>query len=571
MKSNIKSLNIIFYTLKRETKFKLSMIVLLMFISSVLEILSIGTVVPLISMIVDPGILSKIEPVYKVFQFFGIEIEEINIQHFLFIFIIIISFATIFKVIVLRESLFISKLITAEIGSKVFEKLIYSSFENLINTRSTSFAGTMTQRIESLSSLLFNFLNVLSAILFFITLFFTMLISGFGIGLIVIFPIIVLYLFLGLYSKKKLDKNSLKLNLLINTRLKTLNHVYNSTRDIILNFAQESYNKIFSNYEYSFRRIEAKVSFISGSARYLIEGVAIITFIIFLLFLIRLEIDNSLILISLGSIVFATQRFLPFFQQMYQSWSNFYGHLDQIKDIAQIINQKSNNNFSNINKKLRPFKNNIIFEKVSYKYPNTQNFIFKDLNIKIKKGDKVVIKGKTGTGKSTLVDLILGLIEPCEGDIFVDDVKLDKKEISSWIQNISHVPQEIFLIDDTIEANIIFPSKESFSSSEINKSCEIAEVLEFAKKKENGVKFTVGENGSNLSGGQKQRIGLARAFIKKRDIIILDEATNQLDKETEKKIFENIKLNFANHTIFAISHNDNNLDFFDKIVDLDQI
>lgn len=571
MKENSSPLNIIFGILKNDTKLKIIGIVLLMLISSMFEILSIGAVIPLISLIIDPEILNNITQVNQIEQVLKINLDAISAKAMLFIFIVIILLTTIFKVLVLKGSLYMSKIITAEIGSKVFEKLIYSSYEDLINLKSTSFSGTMTQRLDSLSALLFHFLNVLSSILFLIILMITMTLSGLGKGILVILPIVIFYIILGLYSKKKLDKNSIKLNSLITSRLKTLNDVYNSIRDIILNFAQESYNNIFKNYEFKFRKIEAKVSFIMGSARYMIEGVAIITLVSIVMFLMYLGIENKLILVVTGTIVFATQRFLPFFQQMFVSWSNFYGHLDQINQIAEMVAQNNKNQFLENNYDYKKFQKKIILKNVSYKYPDTEKYILKNINIEVNRGDKVAIRGKTGAGKTTLVDIILGLIRPVEGFVIIDDNKLEKKHISSWIKNISHVPQEIFLIDDTIEANIFFPSKRNFSTEELNKAAKIAEVLEFSEKKEYGLKQMVGENGINLSGGQKQRIGLARAFVKKREIIILDEATNQLDKETEKKIFENIKSNFANHTIFAISHNDNNLDFFDKIIDLDQI
>ena len=571
MKKKNNPLNIIFRIIKNDTKLKIIGIVLLMLISSMFEILSIGAVIPLISLIIDPEILNNIAQINQIEKFLSINLNEVGAKDMLFIFIVIIFLTTIFKVLVLKGSLYMSKIITAEIGSKVFEKLIYSPYEDLINLKSTSFSGTMTQRLDSIGAFLFHFLNVLSSILFLIILLTAMVLTGLGEGILVIIPIVIFYIFLGLYSKKKLNKNSIKLNLLITSRLKTLNDVYNSIRDIILNFAQASYNNIFKNYEYTFRKTEAKVSFIMGSARYIVEGVAIITLVSIVMFLMYLEIENKIILVATGTIVFATQRFLPFFQQMFTSWSNFYGHIDQINQIAEMVDQNNKNQFLETNYDYKKFQKKIILKNVSYKYPNTEKYILKNINIEINCGDKVAIVGKTGSGKSTLVDIILGLIQPVDGFVIIDDIILEKKKISSWIKNISHVPQEIFLIDDTIEANIFFPSKGSFSTEELNKAARIAEVLEFSEKKEYGLKQMVGENGINLSGGQKQRIGLARAFIKKREITILDEATNQLDKQTEKKIFENIKSNFANHTIFVISHNNNNLDFFDKIINLDQI
>jgi len=223
------------------------------------------------------------------------------------------------------------------------------------------------------------------------------------------------------------------------------------------------------------------------------------------------------------------------------------------------MNKKTKKNIKKIT-----FKKKIKLSKIDFNHSEKKK-IFKDLNFTIKKNSKVGIVGKTGSGKTTLVDLIAGLIKPTSGEVFADTIKVDQN-FKAWSKNISYVPQEVFLFNLSIRQNITFRADsetiDEVKFSRILKLCNLYDFIISQKEKE----FTIiNEDGNNVSGGQRQRIGIARALYKNANILILDESTNALDEESEKTIVENI-LSLKEKTVIFITHNVNNLERFDKIL-----
>ena len=224
-------------------------------------------------------------------------------------------------------------------------------------------------------------------------------------------------------------------------------------------------------------------------------------------------------------------------------------------------------------KKKNSFLKKIEIKNVFYKYPNKKDFILKNVNLEIIKNNIIGIRGQTGGGKSTLLKIILGLLKPNKGFLNVDEVDIhSRNQLDDWFDKIAYVPQEIYLINDTIKKNIIMGSNEDEIDIETFKlAINLSNCDQFIKNLEDKENTLVGENGLKLSGGQKQRVGIARAIYLKRQLLILDEATNSLDENTEKKILNNI-LNIKNRpTIIFVSHKSSNFNFCDKVLDLKDI
>jgi len=191
------------------------------------------------------------------------------------------------------------------------------------------------------------------------------------------------------------------------------------------------------------------------------------------------------------------------------------------------------------------------------------------LNLEIKLKSKIGVVGETGKGKSTLIDLLMGLLKPTNGTILLDDIELDDSLIESWQNKLAHVPQNIFLINDTIRKNVAFGIQdEDIDENKLEKSLKIACLDYFINETKSGVDTELGENGINISGGQKQRIGIARALYKSKDILIFDEATSALDYKTEQKIMSNIFNNYPDITLISISHRVETFKNFDEIINL---
>lgn len=548
--------------------------VLFMFISGMLDIISIGIVIPIITLFIDPSVFSSNKIIATITDLLLIDSNEIDALKLITYFIIIVILSSLFKIVTLNFSLRLSRKIGAEISSKIFKNILMRPYKENLYSKSNEIVSSLTQRADSLTGLVYQFFSFMSVCLsLFIMLIFSLFINA-KYTIVLTFLVLLIYIIIGTFSKRVLKSKSKILYLAVNERTKTMQSALNNLREIILNFSQDELSKIFSKSETSYRKTEAHVAFLSIFPRYLLEGLAIIALSIFALILYKLQNNSSEILIILGTIVFATSKLLPIFSQIYNSWSSFYGYHKTLLDVTDLINIKHENKFVREieNSKRFNFNKYIEFKDVYYQYPYSKNQILKKLNFKIKLGEKVAIIGKTGSGKSTIISLLCGLLDDYKGSIHVDNLDIKKINFQEWIKNISHVPQEIFLSNDTIYDNIKFLNEENkeINKKEILRAADLATVTEFADQKENKINTVVGDNGKNLSGGQKQRVGLARGFLKKTKILILDEATNQLDKKTEEKIYNNIEKNFPNITLIVITHNHNLLDFFDKVINLDE-
>jgi ABC-type multidrug transport system fused ATPase/permease subunit len=216
------------------------------------------------------------------------------------------------------------------------------------------------------------------------------------------------------------------------------------------------------------------------------------------------------------------------------------------------------------------FIDKITIDRVSYRYSNNSNVVLKDICLTLRKGQSIAFIGKSGAGKTTLVDILLGLLTPERGDIRVDGISI-YNDLRLWQNLIGYIPQSIFLIDDTIERNIAFGVPDHLiDAQKLEKAIQAAQLVELVEQLSDGVKTSVGERGVRLSGGQRQRIGIARALYHEREILVLDEATSALDTETENLVSEALKSLSSTKTMIIIAHRLTTVEHCDCIYLLDK-
>tara|TARA_B110000495_G_C22928006_1_gene542393 strand:+ start:18 stop:767 length:750 start_codon:yes stop_codon:yes gene_type:complete len=216
------------------------------------------------------------------------------------------------------------------------------------------------------------------------------------------------------------------------------------------------------------------------------------------------------------------------------------------------------------------FHKYIEFKNVSFKYVEDGPTILNNVNFKINKGSRVGFIGSTGSGKSTLVDIVMGLLTPNDGVVFIDDIRLSENNINCWQSKLCHVPQSIFLTDNTISENIAFGiEKELIDHERVKDAAMQAQISDFINNSLDGYDTIVGERGVKLSGGQRQRIAIARALYKDADVLVFDEATSALDISTEKLVMDSITTLDKKLTIIIIAHRITTLQNCDKIIEIE--
>ena len=256
-------------------------------------------------------------------------------------------------------------------------------------------------------------------------------------------------------------------------------------------------------------------------------------------------------------------------QQIYTSFSAIQGNLYSIQDALDLLEQPVSNYYRNKSTRKLKFNNKITLNNISFRYQESSKNVIDNISLTIKKGERLGIIGATGSGKSTLVDILMALLTPTEGNISIDGKTLTKNNFKSWQKNIAHVPQSIFLSDESIAENIAFGvDKEKINFVKLNKAITAAQLDEVIHDLPYGFDTVVGERGVRLSGGQRQRIGIARALYKGTNIIIFDEATSSLDSMTESKVISEIEKMSSDLTIIMIAHRVTTLKKCKKIIEI---
>ena len=348
---------------------------------------------------------------------------------------------------------------------------------------------------------------------------------------------------------------------------RVVNEAFYGIKELKVGGLEKVYYKLFSKPAETFAKTNAKLQVLMQIPRFGIEAVCFGGVILVLLYLMREKGSflNSLPLLTVY--VFAAYRLIPAIQLIYSNSVQLRSAIASIDLLFKDINELPK--LKKVNEKLKKIKlvKNIKLRKINFTYVSSKSKTLNDINITIPAKKTIGLIGPSGCGKTTTVDLILALFQPDSGTIKVDDTLINETNMKSWQRTIGYVPQQIFLIDDTISSNIAFGvSKENIDFEQVKRVAKVANLHEFITKElSDGYHSMVGERGIRLSGGQRQRIGIARALYNNPQLLILDEATSALDNATEKAFLDALKKLSGKITIIMIAHRISTLKDADNI------
>jgi len=544
--------------LTRKRKIQVGFLMILTIFSALSEVVSLGAVIPFIAVITAPETVFQFEIIVNISEYFGITSPEALAKPITILFCCAAVTAGLIRGLLLWLSTRLAFSTGSDLSIEVYRNTLYQPYSVHVS-RNTSevISGIISKLNGVITWVLFPVLAMFNSFFLLIAIMSTLLYINPSVGVLAIGVIGLCYLFISLISKKKLLDNAHREATEQTQSIKALQEGLGGIRDVLLSRSQSVYCEVYSNSDKPLRAAQGNNVFLGQSPRFLMEALGMVM-IAFIAFSLSKSVENTSSLAPLqvlGVLALAAQRLLPALQQIYTGWSAITGHKTAINDVLGLLDQPFENNENQLVESPLVFNKSLELKEVSFKYDNKTPWIVEGLNLVIPKGSKVGLVGSTGSGKSTTLDLVMGLLEPTKGSIIVDGINVDAKQVLAWQLNISHVPQSIFLADSTFAENIalgVLPK--DIDMDLVRQSAELAKINQFIESKENNYHESVGERGVLLSGGERQRIGIARALYRKAPVLVLDEATSSLDNTTEQYVMDSISSLGNNLTIFLIAH-----------------
>ena len=566
----IKIMHRIWCHLSNRRQLQFIIVLVLMFVSALAEVISIGAVIPFLAVLTSPEKVLNQPVIADVAQYFEIVTNGDLTFSITILFIIAILLANILRLLLLWSITKLSFMTGADLSFEVYRRTLYQPYiVHLDRNSSEIISGVLGKVAGVVYGALLPVLNFISAFLLLTTVITTLMVIEPILTSITVFVFGLIYVVITLLTRKQLDKNSQCITKETTQVQKALQEGLGGIREVLLDGTQQLFCDVYRKADLPLRKAQGNNIFIANSPKFGMEALGV-TLIAIIAYIYSQRPDGiSMVIPTLGAIALGAQRLLPALQQCYASWSAITGNKATLIDALHLLDQPiSTASIKGIKEKM-DFKNEIELNSISFQYSNESPLVLNNLYLKIKKGERIGFVGETGSGKSTILDLIMGLLEPTSGVINVDGKALTDVELLKWRKNIAHVPQSIFLIDSSLAENIAFGIPKEFIDLErVKKSAEQAQIAGFIENDLDGYDAKVGERGIRLSGGQRQRIGIARALYKNASILIFDEATSALDDKTEKAVIEAIENLNQNLTILFIAHRLTTLRNCDRIIEL---
>lgn len=542
---------------------------ILMIIGSFAEIVSIGAIVPFLGALTAPDIVYNHQLAKPLIDFLEITSSEKILLPLTIIFGILAMFAGSIRLLLLWANVKLSFATGADLSIDVYRKTLYQPYEKHIQRNSSEVINTISKKINTIiSNIIYPVISISSSILILLAILGALLIINPLTSLISIAGFGFIYLAVVLMTKKRTRDNGVIIAIRSTNLIKYLQEGLGGIRDVLLGGDQEKHCKNYNDSDLILRKAEGDNLFLSQSPRFFIEAIGIVMIASIAYYLSLQDGGIYKVMPILGALALGAQRMLPAFQQIYFGWSNIQSGLASLENVLELLDQPmpklNDSDLERLN-----FKNEITLKNIDFSYLKNKQQILSNLNLTIKKGECIGVIGQTGSGKSTLLDLLMGLLNPTNGELLVDGTLISHKNIRAWQKNIAHIPQSIFLIDASVQKNIVFDySDEKINKKKLEKATTKAKVAQFIRNKKDKLETIIGENGIKLSGGQRQRIGIARAIYKDSEIMIFDEATSALDSQTEAAIINSLELNKNNKTVIMVAHRLSSLKYCNKIIEL---
>ena len=541
-----------------------------MIVASLSEIISIGAVLPFLGALTAPEQVYQHPLMQSIIQILGLTEPSQLILPLTIFFIIAVLLAGSIRLTLLYVMTRLSFATGADLSISIYRRTLYQEYtvhvsrnsseviNSIITKTNIVINGVLTQVLTFISSttLLIGIMGALFAINISVALS-----ASIGFGL--------LYWLVIRYTKNQLKDNSQIIADQSTQMIKSLQEGLGGIRDLLIDGTQQFYCQLYRSADLPLRRASGNNLFISGSPRYALEAIGM-TLIAGLAYVMTQQEGGMVTAIPvLGALALGAQRLLPALQQAYGAYSTIKGSNSSLKDVLDLLGQPLPVYADQPLPKPIPFERELKLTELNFRYTEDSPWVLKNINLSLKKGARIGFIGVTGSGKSTLIDIIMGLLPPTNGKLMIDQQPINSQNCRAWQAHIAHVPQNIYLSDSTIEENIAFGiAKEEIDHQRVKKAAQQAQIAELIEEWEEGYQTFVGERGIRLSGGQRQRIGIARALYKKANVLIFDEATSALDNETEREVMKAIEEIDKEITVLIIAHRLTTLKGCDKIVKL---
>jgi ATP-binding cassette subfamily C protein len=538
---------------------QLHVLLVIMVFGALLDAISVAVFFPFIALLKNPDYISQYPALELQLQNLGIDGSQQIIILFAILLIVFFVFKNLFLIYMNYRQYRFTFRSQVNLANRLYQKYIYSPYEfHIQNNSSKLYRNLRENSLWVFNSILYPMITVVTET--FVVIFILSI-------LMYISPVVTSYVVLGFITIGAIFNTSIKSkskyygkrqqNSLINMNL-WINQGLHGIKEIKLRQNEPYFFTHFSKYTYQYASNNIYAKTIDALPKPILETLLIVGIAIAVILVVNTGNDFIELLPTIALFAFAAIRLMP-------SANRIMTALGGIKFFKQSLNNiyaEFENNTKNLTNTITTdsitpltFHNRITLKDISYQYAGTNQTQLNGLSLVINKGDFIGIAGSTGCGKSTLVDVLTGLLKPQAGGVYIDDTIINENNIPQWRQYIGYIPQSVYFLDDSIKHNIAFGVEEKdINVDKINQVLKRTDLYDHIYSLENDINTSIGENGVKLSGGQKQRLGIARALYFDSEILILDETTSALDATTEEKVMNTIKSLTTSKTIIMITH-----------------
>ena len=538
-------------------RLQLCSFVLLAIITSAFEIISIGAVVPFLGAITD---VEKIRnsSILKSFHWLVSDVSNSQILSLTFIiFSISILVCGMMRLFISWFSNRIAYSIGHELSSKIYKLTLMQPYEYHTQSDSSELIHTLTTKVNIvIFNIIFQSLSLISCSIIAITILafavYLEPIISCSIGL----AMALTYVGIAILTRPKKVMQGYLISTKTSEIIKLLQEGSGGVRDILLGGLQDIYLDYFKRLDYRIREAHSSNLFLNISPKYILETLGMLVIVSASYYLANSTTANFGGIAMMGAMALLIQKMLPLMQQIYTANSSIESGIAALDGCLTYFNLAERPQKLNAHEEQEfKFNDSIQVSNLSFKYAGSKENVISGLSFSIKKGERVAFVGSSGSGKSTILDLIMGLLSPTSGSLKIDGVELDAHNIRRWQEKIAHVSQSIFIANISVRENIAFgvPVNE-IDEGRLIEVAKLAQIHDFIISLPYKYETLAGERGGNFSGGQRQRVAIARALYKRSDVIVLDEATSALDHETESIIMGAIKGQGMNSTLIIAAH-----------------